>query len=146
MTTDPQSVAADFYAQIEKAWNAGDGAAFGEPFAAAASFVDSRGQAHDGAPAIAGGHQGIFETVYRGSTVQYDLDLARNVTDSVVLTRADATLHVPGGPLAGTHHSRLTAVLQQTGDGWVAVSFHNTLVGGGVRPRSDGEQPAGAQA
>jgi uncharacterized protein (TIGR02246 family) len=146
MTTDPQSVAADFYAQIEKAWNAGDGAAFGEPFAEDASFVDIRGQAHDGSAAIAGGHQGIFDTVYRGSTVQYDPDLARTITDSVVLTRANATLHVPGGPLAGTHHSRLTAVLHDTGKGWVAVSFHNTLVGGGVRPQSGGEAPVGAQA
>ena len=128
MTTDPQSVAADFYAQIEKAWNAGDGAAFGEPFAADASFVDIRGQAHDGAAAIAGGHQGIFDTVYRGSTVQYDLDMARSITDAVALTRANATLTVPGGPLAGTHHSLLTAVLQQTGEGWRAVAFHNTLV------------------
>ena len=138
MITDPRTVARDFYAHIEKAWNAADGAAFGEPFAADASFVDIRGQAHDGATAIAAGHQGIFDTVYRGSTVQYDLDMARNITDSVVLTRANATLAVPGGPLAGTFHSLLTAVLQQTGEGWVAVAFHNTLVSDG-RPRSGGE-------
>ena len=130
MATDPRTVASDFYARIEKAWNAADGAAFGEPFAADASFVDIRGQAHDGAPAIAAGHQGIFDTVYRGSTVQYDLDLARSLTESVILTRARATLTVPGGPLAGTHHSLLSTVLQQTTDGWVAVAFHNTLVGG----------------
>ena len=137
MTTDPQTVASDFYAQIEKAWNAADGAAFGEPFAADASFVDIRGEAHDGAAAIAGGHQGIFDTVYRGSTVQYDVDTARSITDSVVLTRARATLTVPGGPLAGTHHSLCTTILRRTGEGWAAVAFHNTLVGG--RPQSPAE-------
>ncbi len=126
MSTDPQTVAGDFYARIEKAWNAADGAAFGEPFAADASFVDIRGQAHDGAAAIGAGHQGIFDTVYRDSTVQYDVDTARPLTESVVLTRARATLTVPGGPLAGTHHSLVTAVLQQTGDGWSVVAFHNT--------------------
>jgi uncharacterized protein (TIGR02246 family) len=130
MTNDPSTVANDFYAHIEKAWNAADGAAFGEPFATDASFVDIRGQAHDGTAAIAGGHQGIFDTVYRGSTVQYDLDMARSITESVVLTRAKATLTVPGGPLAGTHHSLLTAVLQRTAEGWRAAAFHNTLVGG----------------
>ncbi|HLL62772.1 MAG TPA: SgcJ/EcaC family oxidoreductase [Propionibacteriaceae bacterium] len=137
MTTDPHTVASDFYGKIEKAWNAADGAAFAEPFAADASFVDIRGQAHDGTAAIGGGHQGIFATVYRGSTVQYDLDTARNITGSVVLTRARATLTVPGGPLAGTHHSLLTAVLQETGDGWLAVAFHNTLVGGQPQPRGE---------
>ena len=130
MTTDPQTVAGDFYAQLEKAWNAADGAAFGERFAADASFVDIRGEAHDGVPAIAEGHQAIFDTIYRGSTVRYDLDLARAVTDSVVLSRAKATLTVPGGPLAGTHRSMLTTVLRQTDEGWSAVAFHNTLVGG----------------
>ena len=137
MSTDPQTVAGDFYARIEKAWNAGDGAAFAEPFAPDASFVDIRGEAHDGAPVIAEGHQAIFDTIYRGSTVGYDLDLARAVTESVILTRARGTLTVPGGPLAGTHRSLLTTVLHQTDEGWTAVAFHNTLVGG--RPQSRAE-------
>jgi uncharacterized protein (TIGR02246 family) len=130
MTNDPQTIAGDFLARIEKAWNAADGAAFTEPFAENASFVDIRGQAHDGAAAISAGHQAIFDTIYRGSTVQYDLDMARELTESVLLTRANAMLTVPGGPLAGTHHSLLTTVLQRVDDEWVAVSFHNTLVGG----------------
>jgi uncharacterized protein (TIGR02246 family) len=129
MTTDPQTVARDFYAQIEKAWNAADGPAFGEPFTDDASFVDIRGEAHDGAAGIGAGHQAIFDTVYRGSTVQYDMDTARTITESVVLTRARATLAVPSGPLAGTHRSMITTILRQNGDGWRAVAFHNTLVG-----------------
>jgi hypothetical protein len=44
---------------------------------------------------------------------------------------------VPGGPLAGTHRSLLTTILRQADDGWVAVAFHNTLVGG--RPKSRAE-------
>ena len=137
MTTDPQTVARAFYAQIEKAWNAADGAAFAEPFAADASFVDIRGEAHDGAPAVAEGHQAIFDSIYRGSTVGYDLDLARTVSESVLLTRARATLMVPGGPLAGTHRSVLTTILQRTDDGWSAVAFHNTLVGGRPQARAE---------
>lgn len=137
MSTDPQTVASNFYARIEKAWNAADGAAFAEPFAADASFVDIRGEAHDGVPAIAEGHQAIFDSIYRGSIVQYDLDVARAVTDSVVLTRARATLTVPGGPLAGTHRSLLTTILQQTDGGWTAVAFHNTLVGGRPQARAE---------
>ena len=137
MSTDPRTVAGDFYARIEKAWNAADGATFAEPFAADASFVDIRGEAHDGASDIAAGHQAIFDSIYRGSTVRYDLDLARAVSDAVVLTRARATLTVPGGPLAGMHRSLLTTILQRTDTGWTAVAFHNTLVGGRPQARAE---------
>ena len=108
MSTDPQTVASDFYAQIEKAWNAADGAAFAEPFAADASFVDIRGEAHDGALAIAGGHQAIFDSIYRGSTVKIELDIAREVAPGVVLAVATSTLDAPSGPLRGRHNARIT--------------------------------------
>ena len=60
---------------LESAWNAGDGAAFGEPFTDDAVFVDIRGARHyGGRAAIAAGHQAIFDSIYRGSTVRYVLD------------------------------------------------------------------------
>ncbi len=53
--------------QLQDAWNAADGAAFGKPFAPDADFVTIRGELHSG-PAIAAGHQAIFDTIYRDST------------------------------------------------------------------------------
>ncbi len=50
--------------QLQDAWNAADGAAFGKPFAPDADFVTIRGELHSG-PAIAAGHQAIFDTIYR---------------------------------------------------------------------------------
>jgi len=53
-TINPMSVAEDFYAAIEKAWNSGDGPAFGDAFADVTEFVDVRGVQHRGGPAQVG--------------------------------------------------------------------------------------------
>ena len=41
---------------------------------------------------------------------------------------ASATLDVPGGPLKGTHNSRMTMVIVEQGDDWRIAAFHNTFV------------------
>ena len=97
-TTDPSSVAADFYAAIERAWNSTDSAAFGD----ATDFVDVRGVRHHGGPAeIGADHQGIFDTIYKGSAIRYEVQTARAIGDGIVLANGRATLDAPGGPLAG---------------------------------------------
>ena len=50
-------VVAAAFAQLERAWNGGDGAGFGELFLDDADFVDIRGERHRGQKAIANGHQ-----------------------------------------------------------------------------------------
>ena len=134
MTDDAKAVATRFYAALEAAWNAADGHAFGQPFAAETSFVDIRGVCHEGGPTeIGSSHQGIFDSIYKGSTIRYGVEAARLVTASVVVATARATLDAPGGPLAGTHDAVSTVVLVRESDDWRAVAFHNTLVTAGPR-------------
>ena len=128
MTIDSNAAAADFYQRIENAWNTADGEGFGSAFRADASFVDVRGDTHDGAAAIGAGHQGIFDSIYRDSSVRYVVQTARALDDEHVLARGLSTLDVPTGPMAGTHRAVNTVVLCRTGDTWAAVAFHNTLV------------------
>lgn len=128
MTIDAHAVAQAFYATIEKAWNAGDGPAFGAPFADDTNFVDIRGVRHEGGPAeIGASHQGIFDSIYRGSSIRYVVETARALGD-VVLANGRATLDAPAGPLAGTNKAVSTVVLVPEAGGWRAVAFHNTLV------------------
>ena len=51
-------------------------------------FVNVRGEHHRGATAIARGHQGIFDTIYAGSTVRYRLELARELAGVTWPSRA----------------------------------------------------------
>jgi uncharacterized protein (TIGR02246 family) len=117
-------------ARLEAAWNAADGAAFGAEFTEDAVFVDVRGSRHRGRGAIAGGHQGIFDSIYRGSTVRYDVESVDQPARDVAVAHVNATLDCPTGPLAGTNRARFTVVLVSDGDSWQATAFHNTLVVG----------------
>ena len=89
-----------------------------------------RGDHHRTREAIAHGHRAIFDTIYRGSKVRYELAQARRLTDDVILAHNAATLDAPSGPLAGTHQATATLVLVRTPDGWRIAAFHNTLVSG----------------
>ena len=129
MTFDPTAMAASLFADMEKAWNAGDGSAFAAPFGAETDFVDIRGEHHHGDRAVvAGGHQAILDTIYRGSAISYDVDRARVVAPDCVVAVVSATLDAPSGPLQGRNESKITAVIVRTGGAWEVVAFHNTLV------------------
>ena len=127
---DPTTISQAVIEQLEAAWNAADGAAFAQAFARDADFVNIRGELHSGTEAIAAGHQGIFDTIYRGSTVRYALIGARALDERVILAQVSGALHVPSGPLAGDLDALASIVLVAEGDGHRVAAFHNTLVAG----------------
>ena len=127
-TTDATTVATALVVHLEQAWNGADGACFAAVFTEDSDFVDIRGVHHVGRAAIAGGHQAIFDSIYAGSTVSYEVEVARALSPGVVLAVASATLDAPSGPLQGVNHSRITVVMTESAERWVISAFHNTLV------------------
>jgi uncharacterized protein (TIGR02246 family) len=125
--SDIESISRDVLQELEEAWNEASGERFGKPFSADAEFVDIRGEHHRGQEDIARGHQGIFDTIYLGSRVRFQLIQARRLAETVVLLHSKAELDVPSGPLAGTLRSIQTLVLRHEDTGWKVASFHNTL-------------------
>ena len=127
--TDPTTLATETFAALEQAWNTADGAAYGAPFAEEADFVNVRGEHHRGGPEYLGrAHQGIFDSIYAGSTVRYEVLVARDLAPNVVLAVAAAALDAPSGPLQGVSDARITVVLTEADGRWVIAAFHNTLV------------------
>jgi uncharacterized protein (TIGR02246 family) len=125
---DPKTTADTVVKRLEDAWNAADGAAFGAPFAPDADFVTIRGELHSG-PAIAAGHQQIFDTIYAGSTVRYAVLDARELDDGIILAHVRGNLSVPAGPLAGENEALASIVLVRADGGHHQIAaFHNTLV------------------
>ena len=126
MTADREAVSA-IVKELEDAWNAADGARFGKPFTEDADFVTIRAEHLRTREAIAKGHQGIFDTIYKGSTVHYDVSSVRSIAPGVMLTHVKTQLKAPTGPLAGEHGSLFTLVLVQQQDSWRIAAFQNTL-------------------
>jgi uncharacterized protein (TIGR02246 family) len=132
----PMAIASSLFGRLEQAWNNADGVAFGEVFADETDFVHILGVHIRGDGAFIGDrHQEIFDTIYAGSTVRYDVDVAREVAPGCVLAVVTSTLNAPTGPLPGINQSRMSAVITQdgdreSGDSWKVTAFHNTLVRG----------------
>ena len=128
MNIDVERIVSDLIAELENAWNAGDGSAFAQPFAQDADFVNIRGEHFRTRDAIAKGHQGIFNSIYKGSVVRYQVTGVRAIATGILLAHVKTTLKVPTGPLAGEHRSLFTVVLAQGEDAWRIAAFHNTLI------------------
>ena len=128
MTVPDDRIVSDIVGELEKAWNAADGAAFARPFADDADFVNIRGDHFRTREVIAKGHQVIFDTMYKGSVVRYQATDVRAIAPGVLVAHAKATLTAPTGPLAGEHGSLSTLVLVQHDNDWRIAAFHNTLV------------------
>jgi uncharacterized protein (TIGR02246 family) len=128
MNSDDERIVSDLVAELEKAWNAADGARFARPFAEDADFVNIRGEHLRTREVIAKGHQAIFNTIYKGSVVRYQVAGVRAIAPAVLLAHVKSTLKAPTGPLAGEHSSLFTVVLVQEQNSWSIAAFHNTLI------------------
>lgn len=128
MAAGAENVANELIGRLEQAWNEADGRVFGQPFTADADFVDIRGECHRGQEAIAAGHQAIFDSIYKGSSTNYKLIQARELSDDVILAHSTGVLRAPSGPLAGEHSSVQSLVLVRGAEEWKIAGFHNTLV------------------
>jgi uncharacterized protein (TIGR02246 family) len=128
MNSDGERIVSHLVGELEEAWNAADGAGFARPFAEDADFVNIRGEHLRTREVIAKGHQAIFDTIYAGSVVGYQVTGVRAIAPAVLLAHVKGTLKAPTGPLAGEHGSLFTLVLVQDQNSWRIAAFHNTLV------------------
>jgi uncharacterized protein (TIGR02246 family) len=115
-------------AEMEKAWNAGDGSAFARHFAEDADFVNVFGFHGKGRKAIADAHDRILSTVYKGSVNRYVVRQARMLAPGVALAHIRATLDVPIGPPSGRLEALPSGVFVCDTGEWKIAAFHNTLI------------------
>jgi uncharacterized protein (TIGR02246 family) len=125
---DPTTIAAIPLEQMERSWNKADGAGFAQAFTDDTDFVDIRGIHHQGVEAVADGHQALFDSIYAGSNVRFQLESAREITPGCIVAVVASTLKVPGGPMQGVNQARFTAAITQRQGCWSVAAFQNTLV------------------
>jgi uncharacterized protein (TIGR02246 family) len=128
------TIAAERFAGMEQAWNQADGIAFGREFTDDTDFTDIRGDHHKGKDAVIEGHQALFDSIYAGSTVRFQVESAREVAPGCVVAFAGSTMVAPIGPLQGTNHATMTAVITEQEGRWTIAAFQNTL-----KPRTGNE-------
>lgn len=112
--------------QLETGWNTKSGATFAKPFAEDADYVVINGMYIKGRAAIDGGHQRIFDTIYKDTTLTLTVKQIRFLRPDV------AVVHVTGQRVGPTkdvvNDAIITLTMTKEKQGWVIAAFQNTGV------------------
>ncbi len=127
-TIDAAAIAADIAARFERAWNAGDGAAYTEPLTPDADYVTIQGLHLDDRDDMTAGIAELYATIYRDSTMAIEPTRVRLLGPGTIVAQLRHVLTCPVGPLAGTTTTLATVVIVDTDDGWRVAALHNTVV------------------
>ena len=119
--------------QMEAGWNAKSGAQFAKPFAADADYVVINGDYIKGQEAIARGHQRIFDTFYKESTLGLSVTRVRMLRPDVAVVHVTGTNKVPRGAETQVGEAIMTLLMTKESDVWKIVAFQNTGVAAEAR-------------
>jgi uncharacterized protein (TIGR02246 family) len=112
--------------QMMTGWNAKSGEQFAAPFAADADYVVINGMKLKTRRAIAEGHQQIFDTFYKVSTLSLAVDTIRYLKPDVAIIHANASLKFGGRP--DENLARMTLVMTKNSGRWEIAAFQNTAI------------------
>ena len=94
--------------QLETAWNSSDSAGFAAPFAEDADFVHILGGHFTGRTSIERSHRAIFDTIYKGSTVKFEVEKTRFAGSDVAIVFIFSTLKTAAQGLPPQMNARPT--------------------------------------
>lgn len=114
--------------KLEAGWNRKSGVEFARPFAHDCDYVVVNGAHVKGRQKVAEGHQRIFDTVYKKSTLKTAVENIRFLTTNVAVSHVLAKLSVERSGLIETTAARITLVLKKQRTGWEIVAFQNTHI------------------
>ena len=114
--------------QMVKGWNMKSGAEFAKPFAEDSDYVVINGMRIKGRAANAEGHQQIFDTFYKNSTLAYTVENIRFVRPDVAVVHVLAMLKLPQGNSTQTFNARITMVMVRNEGKWEITALQNTEI------------------
>lgn len=114
--------------QMEAGWNAKSGAQFAKPFAADADYVVINGSHIKGRETIAEGHQRIFDTFYKESTLSLSVKQVRMLRADVALVHVAGTNKIQRGAETQVGEAIMTLLMTKESGVWKIAAFQNTEV------------------
>ena len=114
--------------ELEQGWNTKSGAAFARPFSEDAEYVVINGMHIQGRVEIEKGHQRIFDTFYKESTLSLNVKQIRFLRPDVALVHVSAHLRIPQGDTARETEAIITLVMTKDNGVWKIKGFQNTQV------------------
>lgn len=109
-------------------WNAKSGEQFAKPFAEDADYVVINGTQIKGRAVIAKAHQGIFDTIYKNTTLLLSTDSIRFLRSDIAVVHVSGSLKLVEQSSTRTNYARMTMVMVKTGEKWEIAAFQNTQI------------------
>jgi len=128
MNRSDEEALRDMVAKLEAAWNSADVTAWSNLFADDVDFIHILGVHYTGREAVATGHRIIWDTIYKGSIVNYAVEKIRpaGADEAVVFVLGEMTFFDNG--IERHIKARPTMTVQRMDEGWRIAVFQNTLV------------------
>ena len=126
--TEDETAFKQIVQSMQDGWNAKNGVLFASRFADNCDYVVVNGMFIKTKTAVAQGHQNIFNTFYRETTLELNLKDARYLTSDVAVAHVTGRLY---GNVYGKYEESkaiITLTLQKKADGWAIEAFQNTHI------------------
>lgn len=114
--------------QMEEGWNTKSGSLFAQPFATDADYVVINGMFIQGRDAIAKGHQGIFDTIYKDSTLKLSVKQLRFLRPDVAVVHVTGHNKFRRGEETRETDAIITMTMTKDKGEWKIAAFQNTQV------------------
>jgi uncharacterized protein (TIGR02246 family) len=112
--------------QMVSGWNTKSGALFATPFTEDADYVVINGNYIKGRAAIEQGHQRIFDTVYKDTTLTLEIKQIRFLRPDIAVVHVSG--HREGPAKEPAQGAMITMVMTKEKQGWKIAAFQNTAV------------------
>jgi uncharacterized protein (TIGR02246 family) len=115
--------------RLDGAWTAGDAVKFAAEFTEDSNVINVAGTHIRGRTALEKQIQSIVSTVFKNSVHRSrTVELARHLSESIILVVSSGIIDVPAGPLAPVANSRQTFIVVNKGGVWQIQHWHNTPI------------------
>jgi len=114
--------------QMQKGWNMKSGAEFAKPFAENSDYVVINGVHIKGRADNAKGHQYIFDTIYKDSSIVVTVKQIRFLRPDVAVLHCESNLTFKAGGEEKKGSGIITLVMTKENDNWEIAAFQNTAI------------------
>ena len=114
--------------QMVKGWNMKSGAEFAKPFAENSDYVVINGMHIRGRAANAAGHQQIFDTIYKNSSLAAAVKQIRFLRPDVAVVHGESNLTFKTGGEEKKGSGYITLVMTKENGKWEIAAFQNTAI------------------
>lgn len=138
MTTDEAALQA-LVEQMQDAWNRADSSVIASLFADDADFIHILGGYSAGREAIEIAHRQIFDTIFRGSHIDYRIEKLRFLRPDLAALLLVSTLNFYRDRRLITAQSRPTLIAEKKENHWRVLVYQNTRIAGVDTPGAEEE-------